>query len=295
MWATSAAFAAQDVAEVVVAAPEPKYVAPTLRDRIGRIWAPVYVDGQGPLRLVLDTGASTSAITHIAADLLGLDADRSRKVTLRGVTGTASVPVVKVGKMEIGDFLAENQRVILVEDAFGGADGVLATRALRDRRILVEFRKDSIEITRSKAQPAPPGFTTIPVRFDSQIPWVEAWVGPVKVKAVIDTGAQQSLGNVALRTALLAARRRGLDPREEGVIGVTGEVQEGINLAVPPIRLGDVRIQNARINFLDLNIFGHWRLLDEPALILGMDVIGVLDTFILDYRRRELQLRTRGN
>ena len=31
--------------EVVVAAPEPKYVAPTLRDRIGRIWAPVFVDG----------------------------------------------------------------------------------------------------------------------------------------------------------------------------------------------------------------------------------------------------------
>ena len=27
--------------EVVVSAPEPRYVAPTLRDRIGRIWAPV--------------------------------------------------------------------------------------------------------------------------------------------------------------------------------------------------------------------------------------------------------------
>ena len=76
---------------------------------------------------------------------------------------------------------------------------------------------------------------------------------------------------------------------------MTGEVQEGVNLAVPPIRLGDVRVQNARINFLDLHIFGHWRMLDEPALLIGMDVIGVLDTFILDYRRRELQLRTRAN
>ena len=179
--------------------------------------------------------------------------------------------------------------------AFGGADGVLATRALHDRRIVVEFRKDRIEITRSKGQVAPPGFATIPVRFDSQVPWVDAYVGPVKVKALIDTGAQQTLGNLALRTALLEARRRGLDPRNEDVIGVTGEVQEGVNLAVPPIRLGDVRVQNARINFLDLHIFGHWRMLDEPALLIGMDVIGVLDTFILDYRRRELQLRTRAN
>ena len=42
---------------VVVSAPEPRYVAPTLRDRIGRIWAPVYLIDKGPFRLVLDTGA----------------------------------------------------------------------------------------------------------------------------------------------------------------------------------------------------------------------------------------------
>src|SRR4026209_2311683 len=57
--------------EVIVAAPEPRYVAPTLRDRIGRVWAPVYINGQGPLRLVLDTGASSSAVTALAAERLG--------------------------------------------------------------------------------------------------------------------------------------------------------------------------------------------------------------------------------
>jgi len=283
------------IAEVVVTAAEPKYVAPTLRDRIGRIWAPVYVNGQGPLRLVLDTGATTSALTHDAANLLSLDPGRSRPVLLRGTTGSSQVPVVKSRQIEIGDFLTENQRLVLVDDAFGGADGVLATRMLRDRRIHVEFRKDRIEITRSKSQPAPPGFSTIPVKFATrEVPWVEAWVGPVKAKAVIDTGAQQTMGNLALRSALAAARRRGLDARNEGVIGVTGDVQEGTNLAVPTVRLGNVRIQNARINFLDLYIFDHWGMLEEPAMLIGMDVIGVLDTFILDYRRRELQLLTRS-
>ncbi len=295
--ATEATGVAQaPVAEVLVTAPEPKYVAPTLRDRIGRIWAPVYINGQGPLRLVLDTGATTSAITDDAANLLALDPDRARTVLLRGTTGATRVPVVRARQMEIGDFLAENQRLVVVDDAFGGADGVLATRALRDRRIHVEFRKDRIEITRSKGQPAPAGFSTIPIRLASgHVPWVDAWVGPVKVKAVIDTGAQQTLGNVALRAALAASRRRGLDPRNEGVIGVTGDVQEGVNLAVPGIRLGNVTVRNARINFLDLHIFEHWRMLDEPALLIGMDVIGVLDTFILDYRRRELQVRTRAD
>ena len=292
----SAQTAAPPVAEVVVTAPEPRYVAPTLRDRIGRIWAPVFIDGQGPFRFVLDTGATTVALSRDAATLLGLRLDRARQVRLRGTTGSSLVPQITVGRIEIGDFLVENQRVILVDDAFGGADGVLATRLLSDRRIFVEFRKDRIEITRSRGQPAPLGFTTIPVKFASrQVPWVDAWIGPVKVKAVIDTGAQQTLGNLALRAALAAARRRAMELRNEGVIGVTGDVQEGQSAGVPTIRLGNVQVSNARVNFVDLHIFEHWRMLDEPAILIGMDVIGVLDTFILDYRRRELQLLPRRN
>ncbi len=284
------------MAEVVVTAPEPRYVAPTLRDRIGRIWAPVFIDGQGPFRFVLDTGATTVALSRDAATLLGLRLDRARQVRLRGTTGSSLVPQITVDRIEIGDFLVENQRVILVDDAFGGADGVLATRLLSDRRIFVEFRKDRIEITRSRGQPAPLGFTTIPVKFASrQVPWVDAWIGPVKVKAVIDTGAQQTLGNLALRAALAAARRRAMELRKEGVIGVTGDVQEGQSAGVPTIRLGNVQVSNARVNFVDLHIFEHWRMLDEPAILIGMDVIGVLDTFILDYRRRELQLLPRRN
>lgn len=294
--AAGAEIAPPQVAEVLVTAPEPRYVAPTLRDRIGRIWAPVFIDGQGPLRLVLDTGATSVALTRDAATLLGLPVDRARQVRLRGTTGSTVVPQVEVRQLEIGDFLVENQRVILVDDAFGGADGVLATRLLNDRRIYVEFRRDRIEITRSRNQPAPLGFSTIPVKFASrQVPWVEAWMGPVKVKAIIDTGAQQSIGNLALRVALAAARRRATELRDEGVIGVTGDVQEGQSAAVPTIRLGNVQVSNARVNFVDLHIFEHWRMLDEPAMLIGMDVIGVFDTFILDYRRRELQLLPRRN
>jgi hypothetical protein len=30
----------------------------------------------------------------------------------------------------------------------------------------------------------------------------------------------------------------------------------------------------------------------EPALMIGMDALGTLDTLIIDYRRKELQIRT---
>ena len=277
--------------EVKVTAPEPRYVAPTLRDRIGRIWAPVTVDGKGPLRLVLDTGASRSALTPAALTKLGIQPDLDRMVLLRGTTGSARVPTVRVGQVEIGDLLAERQTMVVVDDAFGGADGVLATTALRDRRILADFRRDRIEITRSSGERAPPGFTTLRIKLlDQHVPWVEAMVGGVRVKAVIDTGAQSTIGNLALRDALLAKRRE-VDPREEGVIGVTGDLQEGRSMAAPAIQLERIMVRRARINFVDLHIFQRWQLRDEPAMLLGMDVIGVLDTVILDYRRRELQVR----
>jgi hypothetical protein len=46
------------------------------------------------------------------------------------------------------------------------------------------------------------------------------------------------------------------------------------------------------VTFGDFYIFGLWGLAGEPALLIGMDVWGVLDTLVIDYRRRDLQLRT---
>ncbi len=284
---------APSMPEVVVAAPEPRYVAPTLRDRIGRIWAPVYINGEGPFRLVLDTGASRSAIIERVARRLGIAIDEQSRVTMHGVTGSASVAMVRAETLEVGDLLLERPQLLIVEDAFGGAEGVLATEGLKDKRITIEFRKDRIEIAKSRKERAPPGFAVIPVELSrGRVLTTDARVGPLRVKAVIDTGAQTTIGNLALREALVAWRSK-LAVEEQGVIGVTGDVQRGPNIAVPPIGLGDLRVSNSRITFVDLHIFRQWGFLDEPVLMIGMDVLGLLDTLIIDYRRSELQVLTR--
>jgi predicted aspartyl protease len=275
--------------EIIVAAPEPRYVAPTLRDRIGRVWAPVYVNGQGPLRLVLDTGASSSAVTLQAAERLGLSLANAQTVLLRGVTGAREMPMIDVDRIEVGDLVVEPARLLVIDDAFGGAEGVLAGRGLGDRRILIEFRKDHIDIRRSRKQRAPAGFTVLPIRLiHGHVPTVQVLVGRVRARAIIDTGAQQTTGNVALRDALLRQRR--LEEQQASIIGVTGDVQEGPTSGVPPIMLDTVAVRNVHITFVDLHIFQHWKLTREPALLIGMDVLGVLDTLVLDYRRRELQI-----
>jgi len=238
---------------------------------------------------VLDTGASSSAVTTAAAERLGLSLADARTVLLRGVTGAKETLMVDVDKIEIGDLIVEPARLLVIDDAFGGAEGVLAGRGLGDRRILIEFRKDHIDIRRSKNQRAPAGFTVLPVKLiRGHVPTVEVAVGRVRAKAIIDTGAQQTTGNLALRDALLKQRR--LEEKEASIIGVTGDVQEGPTSGVPPIMLDTVAVRNVQITFVDLHIFQHWKLTREPALMIGMDVLGVLDTMIIDYRRRELQI-----
>jgi predicted aspartyl protease len=278
--------------EIVVEAAAPRYVAPTLRDRIGRIWAPVWINGRGPFRLVLDTGASRSAIVPATAARLGLAVDATGPVVLKGVTGATTAPVVTAATLEVGDLLLRAEPLLVIADAFGGADGVLAARSLADRRVLVEFRRDRIEIGPSPRRRPTRGFATVPMRLlAGGVPYVQVRVGGVRAKAVIDTGAQQTTGNAALRAAI-AARRRSPAGVAEQVEGVSGDLQAGTRLDVPPITLGGLTIRDTRVTFGDFYIFSLWGLTAEPALLVGMDVWGVLDTLVIDYRRQELQLRT---
>jgi predicted aspartyl protease len=282
----------QRIEEVVVSAPEPRYVAPTTRDRIGRIWAPVLINGKGPYRLVLDTGATRSAVIQRVVDDAGLPV-RAKPVRLRGVTGSAIVPAVMADTLEFGELVIENATLPVVADAFGGADGVLGAEGMKNKRIHIEFLKDRISIVRSHGAAAPAGFSTVPFRYGvNRGLRVEVMVGPVRTTALIDSGAQVTVGNLALREAL--ARRRGeKDPYDDAIIGVTEDVQQAVRVRIPSIVAGDLLVKNAEILFSDLHIFEHWQLLSKPALIIGMDVLGALDTLVIDYRRNELQIKVR--
>ena len=57
------------------------------------------------------------------------------------------------------------------------------------------------------------------------------------------------------------------------------------------IDLGGVEFLRTRVAVAELKIFETWNLTREPALVIGMDALGTLDMLIIDYRRRELQIR----
>lgn len=281
-----------ELTQIVVEAPEPRYAAPTLRDRIGRIWAPVVINGRGPYRLVLDTGATRSAVIQQVVNSLGIPVTQLASVRVTGVTGTAVVPTVPIDRMEVGDLTMDSTDLPVVADVFGGAQGVLGTEGLGDKRILIDFGRDRVSIMRSKGQLNKSGFETLPLRHlrDSLLA-LDVRVGGIRTKAIIDTGAQVSIGNNALRTAL--ARRGIKDVTKQEIEGVTLDVAHGDMMRAPPIEVGALKFTGVYITYGDMYIFDRWRLMDEPTLVLGMDVLGTVDVLVIDYRLRELQIRLR--
>ena len=286
--------APDELQEVIVSAPEPRYVAPTSRDRIGRVWVPVRINSRGPFRLVLDSGATHSAVTAQVATRLGIALDSRPPVMLRGVTGSTMAQAIDVKSIEFGDLYLADALVPIVPDAFGGADGLLGSQGLEDKRIYIDFRHDFINVSRSKNRRADAGFAVVPLQRDN-VPLlvVQARVGNVRAKAIIDTGAQASIGNQALLEAL-ARRYVARAPSVDEITGATGDMQRGSGFPVSPIEIGGLEIRDAHVTFGEMHIFSHWRLGEEPAILIGMDVLGLLDTLVIDYRRREIHLRPRG-
>jgi len=167
----------------------------------------------------------------------------------------------------------------------GGADGILGIAGLREQRLVVDFDKDRVAISRSKL------WETDLLRIDAHrvaggLLAAKARVGRIKVIAIVDTGGQITLGNRALQDALRADART-----QTEVLGTTETVIMGDTARVPDLRFGEVSIRRVRVTFGDFHIFDIWNLNDEPALIIGMDVLGALGAFMIDFRLVEIHVR----
>ncbi len=273
--------------------PEPLFASPTKVDRIGRVMAPVMVDGKGPFRLVVDTGASHSTFSPKLAAELGLQPSFDAPMLLNGVTGAAPVPTIRVDRLQAGDLVLEDVQVpVVYSSIMANADGILGVAGMRSERILVDFRKDRIEITRSMHRIDTQGFLRIPARnVAGGLLMVDARVGGVPVRAVIDTGAERTLGNLALREALRAKRKNAnIRWSDTEVYGATTDVATGQTSLAPPIKLGPAVINGTEVVYGDFHIFKVWKLDTRPAALIGMDVLGTVPALVLDYRSRDVYI-----
>ena len=286
---------AANAAGVKTGAEKALYAAPTRLDQIGRVVAPVMINGRGPYLFIVDTGATRSTISPQLATELSLTPAAERSVTVNGITGTGEVPTVPVDSMQAGDLIVRDSDFpVVCAPPMDCADGVLGVAGLHAERLLIDFQHDRVAILRSHRQGAPPGFLTIPAtRLEGGLMAIPAKIGGVRVKAIIDTGSERTLGNPALQAALQARRAHDPAPRVTTVYGATTDTSDGLVQNAPPIMFRTATISNTAIVFGDFHIFDVWNLRDEPAIIVGMDVLGTLRALIVDFRDSELYLDSR--
>ncbi len=289
---------AGDLPPPVAAVPEtvddggPLFASPTRKDHIGRIVAPVMINGLGPFRLVVDTGASHTTVSPELLAKLGLTPLPDFALMLNGVTGAEEVPAVLIDRLQAGDLVVQGSHAPVVRSSImAGADGILGVAGLTRERISVDFRHDRVIIARSRANDGQADMLRLPAaRIAGGLLMVAARIGGVRTRAIIDTGAERSLGNLALRDAL-RLRKRLAPPRSTFVFGTTADIATGDMQRVPTVWIGTATIEPVDLIFGDFHIFKVWDLERQPTVLIGMDILGTVSELIIDYRRREVYVR----
>ncbi len=268
---------------------------PTRTDRAGRVVAPIFVNGEGPFRFIVDTGANRSVLSVRLAERLGLTS--SGEGVVHSVYGSAPAPLARVDTLSYGALdLPTGEMPILGGAMMAGEHGLLGVDGMAGRRLLLDFRRGCIEIEPSRNAPRlrGVGWTTIrgEMRFGHLIV-VRARTEALTVNVLIDTGSDTSLANTALLRAVNV--RRGRPPTfTERAISATGSGALADAVVLRHIRIADLAVENVVAYVGDYHIFALWRMLDEPTLLLGMDVISQADALAIDYGRGSVHFRVIG-
>jgi predicted aspartyl protease len=265
------------------------FATPTTRDHIGRVVVPVRINGRGPFRFIVDTGANHSTISPELVRLLGLKPG-DESVVVNGVTGAAQAFFVTVESLQAGDLMIDGTSLPVVwAPVMAGADGILGAAGLNEKSLLIDFQRNRVEIARRidgflSAQSVRIHALSL---FRGGLIAVDAKMGRTRVTAIVDTGAERTLGNMALRDALKLHRPRGVVTLTS-VYGTTAEVESGEIERAPPITIDSLRIDDVEVVYGKFHIFKVWELEDRPALIIGMDVLGTVASLSIDFKNREI-------
>lgn len=258
-----------------------------------RLFIDVRVNDKGPFRFLVDSGADRSVIGSGLADQLHLPG--SEVVRLQGMAGQAMVRTVVIDRLLLGKSEVGPIRAPALAERDLGAQGLIGIDALAEQRLLLDF--DARTITVQDARQAivnDAGEIVVTARLrKGQLIITQASVAEQKVSAVIDTGSEVTLGNMALRRRLLGSRPPRADAKKMTLVSVTGQTLEAEAVMLPRIRIGGVYLENVVVAFADASPFRLFGLENQPALFLGSDLLRSFKRVSLDFRNRKVRFTLR--
>jgi predicted aspartyl protease len=282
------AWAQQPAAAIASVAPAEESV--TITDDVrARMTVPVRLNGAQIHQFIVDTGADRTVISTEVAQALNLVA--AKPVKLHSMNGASMVPTVILPALDVASTRLTNIRAPALAARHLGADGVLGIDSLKNKRILIDFRTSEMSIADSAAIEVKDESDVIVVVAKSrfgQLILVDADINGRKIQVVLDTGAENSVGNMALRR-LTQNQSSKNPPIPISLQGVTGDLTNADYTQVNNIRIGGFNILNAPIAYAEAHPFKRFGLTRKPALLLGMDVLRQFDRISIDFTNRKIK------
>ena len=290
-------------AAVPVAAPAPSgdtiappvivvpFIQPFDLDATRRMSVQVMVGGKGPYSFLVDTGAERTVIARELAERLGLV--EGAKLRMATIGSSTMVPSYRIAALQMSDLHLSGVDAPAFFGRHIGAAGLIGVDMLEQRRVLMDFRKESMEVleTRRRAPSLIKDDDAIVVTARNsagRLILSDARLNGKRIDVIVDTGAQTSVGNLALQK-LVADRRANRFPFVATTLGaVTGEAVPATRTAIKRIVINGMDVNDLPVSFADSRAFQALGLNDRPALLLGMDSLSLFDRVEIDFPNKRV-------
>jgi len=268
------------------------YVPPAdlkvVADNYRRMTVPVRVNGAGPFGFVVDTGANQSVIAKDLADQLGLP--QGPLAPLNGVAGIQNAPTT-TAKLDIGRRILTGQTLSVLPHLGIGGQGMLGLDTLGDSSLTLDFAGQNLRIDTGRENWRDPDAVAVKARRrDGQLTLVDVFLGEMPLTAFIDSGAENTIGNMALRQMALTRNPAG-SWTKTSIISSTGQTIPAEIADLRALRVGNFRMSMWPVAFADLHTFWMWNMVDKPAILIGVDILSRFDSVCLDFARDEVRFR----
>lgn len=266
---------------------------PLVFDAGGRPSAQVSINDQAEFLFAVDTAAQRTGLGAPIIDALALEPDPEMMAQVHGVAGVVTVPMYQLASLEMGERRIEGEHVLSLtgdHDQGGHAhEGILGQDVFAGSQLVMDFQDMELGFDLSAE--------TLATSLDAQLMLgafvvVDIEVGGVATRALIDTGAARSFANSPLLHALAEPGAQLVRTTETR--GVSQEEIEVIQGLEPVYQMGDVAVPATPLDSIDSPVFPTFGLTDQPAIVLGMDVLGQLPGFAIDYESERFHIISNG-
>ena len=259
-------------------------------DRSDRMTVQVQVNGSAAVPFIVDTGAERTVIANDLARKLQLES--GPVLTLATISGRTQVNSFFIDKLTTASVNLEGLEAPGLERSNLGAYGLLGIDSLEDSRVLLDFANQKMDVlasrkTRGKTKLENGMIVVTAKKKAGRMIISSAKIDGIKVDIILDTGAQSSMANLALRDKL-RRRHRTFDYVPVKMRSVTGSILNGEFTQLKEIEVGGLTINDLPITFADNYAFTALKLQDKPAILLGMDALQLFDRVLIDFGNRRV-------